>query len=125
MSSFVRLRLKSHPVATTFLRDGRAPPSEGQRLLAYVTPSAAGLAPGNARMPGTGPGMTSPAYRPRRERPVFNIPLAVETERGHFNFGRQMPYRARFQTTSSIVPIWEAGFVYFSSSAETELMTRF
>ena len=36
-----------------------------------------------------------------------------------------MPYFARFHTTSSTEPICDAGFVYFNSSAEIELMIRF
>jgi hypothetical protein len=36
-----------------------------------------------------------------------------------------MSYFARFQITSSTVPIWEAGLVYRRSSAVIELMIRF
>ena len=36
-----------------------------------------------------------------------------------------MSYCARFHTTSSTEPICEAGLVYFSSFAESELMIRF
>src|SRR6185503_10051841 len=36
-----------------------------------------------------------------------------------------MPYFVRFHTTSSTVPICEAGLVYFNSSAVIELMIRF
>src|SRR6185436_11118033 len=62
----------------------------------------------------------------RRSKRYGRDPTAVEAE-GVLRLycRRPMSYCARFHTTSSTEPICEAGLVYFSSVAESELMIRF
>jgi hypothetical protein len=69
--------------------------------------------------------------RPPRCPPFFLESVGVTASRHGAPHSREAPslarasYFARFHTTSSTVPIWEAGLVYRSWSAVTELMIRF
>jgi len=62
---------------------------------------------------------------------VFSGIVGVTASRHGAPHSREAPslarasYFARFHTTSSTVPIWEAGLVYRNSSAVIELMIRF